>query len=181
MVTWLKTAQCNSGRRTNLADHVDFVVEQWASAMPELDASSMAVFGRMLRIMKHLAKSRAEALAPFGFRDGEFDVLATLRRAGAPYRLSPTQLYKSLLVTSGAMTNRLNRLEEVGSIIRIADPEDKRSMLVALTDAGLAKIEQALQVHTQRQNDLLATLDASQQQQLKTLLSQLLQASETER
>ncbi|WP_343550395.1 MarR family transcriptional regulator [Pantoea sp.] len=162
-----------------MADHVDFVVEQWASAMPELDASSMAVFGRMLRIMKHLAKNRAEALEPFGFRDGEFDVLATLRRAGAPYCLSPTQLYKSLLVTSGAMTNRLNRLEEVGSIKRIADPEDKRSMLVALTDAGLEKIEQALHVHTQTQNDVLASLDAAQKQQLSALLSQLLQASET--
>jgi cytochrome b561 len=160
---------------------VDFVVEQWASAMPELDASSMAVFGRMLRIMKHLATARAEALAPFGFRDGEFDVLATLRRAGKPYRLSPTQLYKSLLVTSGAMTNRLNRLEDVGSIVRMADPNDKRSMLVALTDAGLAKIEQALKVHTVTQNKLLTTLNAPQQQQLNMLLSQLLVASETER
>ncbi|WP_336768155.1 MarR family transcriptional regulator [Pantoea endophytica] len=164
-----------------MTDHVDFVVEQWASAMPELDASSMAVFGRMLRIMKHLAKTRAEALAPLGFRDGEFDVLATLRRAGAPYRLSPTQLYKSLLVTSGAMTNRLNRLEEVGSIVRVADPDDKRSMLVALTEEGLAKIEQALLVHTQTQNSLLETLDAAQQAQLKTLLSQLLVATEAER
>lgn len=164
-----------------MADHVDFVVEQWANAMPELDASSMAVFGRMLRIMKHLATTRAEALAPFGFRDGEFDVLATLRRAGKPYRLSPTQLYKSLLVTSGAMTNRLNRLEDVGSIVRMADPNDKRSMLVALTDAGLAKIEQALKVHTDTQNKLLTTLNAPQQQQLNMLLSQLLVASETER
>lgn len=164
-----------------MADHVDFVVEQWANAMPELDASSMAVFGRMLRIMKHLATARAEALAPFGFRDGEFDVLATLRRAGKPYRLSPTQLYKSLLVTSGAMTNRLNRLEDVGSIVRMADPDDKRSMLVALTDAGLAKIEQALKVHTDTQNKLLTTLNAPQQQQLNMLLSQLLVASETER
>ncbi|EJL86378.1 MarR family winged helix-turn-helix transcriptional regulator [Pantoea sp. GM01] len=162
-----------------MADHVDFVMEQWTSAMPELDASSMAVFGRMLRIMQHLAKTRAAALAPFGFRDGEFDVLATLRRAGAPYRLSPTQLYKSLLVTSGAMTNRLNRLEDVGLIMRVADPDDKRSTLVALTDAGLAKIEQALQVHTQTQNHLLSTLDDAQQQQLQSLLSQLLVASET--
>lgn len=161
-----------------MTDHVDFVVAQWASAMPELDASSMAIFGRMLRLMKHLAKKRAEALAPFGFRDGEFDVLATLRRASAPYRLSPTQLYKSLLVTSGAMTNRLNRLEEEGLIARVADADDKRSTLVMLTPAGLAKIEQALQVHTQTQNALLATLDDRQQQQLAALLRQLLQTAE---
>jgi DNA-binding MarR family transcriptional regulator len=79
---------------------------------------------------------RAQALEPFGFRDGEFDVLATLRRAGAPYCLSPTQLYKSLLVTSGAMTNRLNHLEEQGLIERIHDPDDKRSTLVSLTLMG---------------------------------------------
>lgn len=161
-----------------MTDHVDFVTEQWASAMPELDASSMAIFGRMLRIMKHLARLRAEALAPFHFREGEFDVLATLRRAGAPYCLSPTQLYKSLLVTSGAMTNRLNRLADAGAIERIADPNDKRSILVALTEAGREKIEQALQVHTQTQNDLLASLDGSQQAQLQALLSQLLQTTE---
>lgn len=149
--------------------------------MPELDASSMSVFGRMLRIMKNLSTVRAEALASFGFREGEFDVLATLRRAGPPYRLSPTELYKSLLVTSGAMTNRLNRLQDVGLIKRVADPGDKRSMLVTLTDTGLEKIEQALLVHTHTQNSLLASLDASQQQQLKMLLSQLLVASEPEK
>jgi DNA-binding MarR family transcriptional regulator len=163
-----------------VADHVDFVTQQWAIAMPELDASSMAIFGRMLRIMKHLAKIRAEALAPFGFRDGEFDVLATLRRAGSPFCLSPTQLYKSLLVTSGAMTNRLNHLEEAGLIARVADAQDKRSSLVALTAAGQEKIEQALQVHTQTQNTLLATLEPAQRQQLSALLSQLLVASEHE-
>jgi transcriptional regulator, MarR family len=108
-------------------------------------------------------------------------VLATLRRAGPPYCLSPTQLYKSLLITSGAMTNRLNRLEEVGSIERVADPEDKRSMLVALTDAGREKIEQALLVHTETQRDLLAMLSVDQQQQLQSLLSQLMQASEAQR
>ncbi|ADU71822.1 MarR family winged helix-turn-helix transcriptional regulator [Pantoea sp. At-9b] len=163
-----------------MADHVDFVTQQWASAMPELDASSMAVFGRMLRIMKHLAKTRGEALAPFGFHEGEFDVLATLRRAGSPFCLSPTQLYKSLLVTSGAMTHRLNRLEQVGLITRVADPADKRSMLVTLTAAGQEKIEQALQVHTQTQNTLLAALQPAQQQQLSALLSQLLSRCEQE-
>lgn len=161
-----------------MTDHLDFVAKQWASAMPELDASSMAIFGRMLRITRHLATVRAEALAPFHFREGEFDVLATLRRAGAPYRLSPTQLYTSLLITSGAMTNRLNRLEEAGCIVRIPDPQDKRSMLVMLTEAGREKIEQALRVHTHTQNALLASLNDAQQQQLTHLLSQLLHATE---
>lgn len=155
-------------------DHIDFVVSQWDSAMPELDASSMKVFGRMLRVMKHLGKMRAQSLEPFGFRDGEFDVLATLRRAGAPYCLSPTQLYKSLLVTSGAMTNRLNHLEEQGLIERIHDPDDKRSTLVSLTSNGRERIEQALIVHTETQNAILANLSDTQRQQLESLLRELL-------
>ncbi|PDO88254.1 MarR family transcriptional regulator [Kosakonia pseudosacchari] len=157
-----------------MQDHIDFVVSQWDSAMPELDVSSMKIFGRMLRVMKHLATMRAQALEPFGFRDGEFDVLATLRRAGAPYCLSPTQLYRSLLVTSGAMTNRLNHLEEQGLIERINDPNDKRSTLVSLTSHGQERIEQALIVHTATQNTILANLSAEQREQLESLLRQLL-------
>lgn len=163
---------------TDVADHIDFVVKQWASSMPELNVSSMEVFGRMLRIMKHLSRMRAKALTEFGFHEGDFDVLATLRRAGQPYCLSPTLLYTSLLVTSGAMTNRLNRLEESGFIARVADPADKRSMLVALTETGLETIERALIFHTEMQNTLLSQLDDAQQQQLKALLSQLLMATE---
>lgn len=157
-----------------MQDHIDFVVDQWQSAMPELDASSMAIFGRMLRLMKHLAKARAVALEPFGFHEGEFDVLATLRRAGKPYRLSPTQLYTSLLVTSGAMTNRLNRLANEGMIERLADPQDGRSMLVGLTRRGVETIEQAVHVHTETQNALLQGLDSEQQKQLGELLKALL-------
>ena len=142
--------------------------------MPELDASSMKIFGRMLRLMKHLGKEWAEAMAQFGFREGEFDVLATLRRAGEPYCLSPTQLYTSLLITSGAMTNRLNRLEQQGLIRRIADPDDKRSSLVSLTPRGQALIEQALVVHTETQNALLSSLSDAQRAQLESLLRELL-------
>ena len=107
-------------------DHIDFVVSQWDNAMPDLDTASMRIFGRMLRLMKHPAKARREALAPLGFQEGEFDVLATLRRDGSPYRLSLTQLYKSLLVTSGPMTTRLNRLEQQQLIESVAAPVDNR-------------------------------------------------------
>lgn len=142
--------------------------------MPELDAASMKIFGRMLRLMKHLGKERAQAMSPFGFREGEFDVLATLRRAGEPYSLSPTQLYKSLLITSGAMTNRLSHLEQQGLIRRIADPDDKRSTLVSLTPHGQELIEEALIVHTQTQNALLSSLSDAQRAQLESLLRELL-------
>ena len=128
----------------------------------------------MLRLLKHLAKMREQAMAPFGFRDGEFDVLATLRRAGEPYCLSPTQLYKSLLITSGAMTNRLNHLEQQGLIKRINDPDDKRSTLVSLTSHGQQCIEQALLVHTATQNALLKNFSAAQREQLESLLRDLL-------
>jgi len=161
-----------------VADHIDFVVKQWANAMPALDVSSMEVFGRMLRIMKHLAKKRAKVLSALGFHEGDFDFLANLRRAGEPYCLSPTTLYQSLLVTSGAMTNRLNRLEAQGLIVRLLDPSDKRSMRVALTETGLHLIEHALVLHVDMQNALLSTLDDAQVQQLRHSLSQLLISTE---
>ena len=159
-----------------MKDHVDFVVDQWSSAMPELNASSMKIFGRMLRLMKHLGKEWGEAMAQFGFHEGEFDVLATLRRAGEPYCLSPTELYKSLLITSGAMTNRVNHLERQGLIQRVADRADKRSTLVSLTPHGKDLIERALIVHTQTQNALLKNLSDAQRAQLESLLRELLLA-----
>ncbi|MGU3485216.1 MarR family winged helix-turn-helix transcriptional regulator [Enterobacter bugandensis] len=159
-----------------MKDHVDFVVGQWSSAMPELDTSSMKIFGRMFRLLKHLGKEWTQAMAQFGFREGEFDVLATLRRAGEPYCLSPTELYKSLLITSGAMTNRVNHLERQGLIQRVADRADKRSTLVSLTPHGKDLIERALIVHTQTQNALLKNLSDAQRAQLESLLRELLQA-----
>lgn len=151
-------------------DHVDFVVAQWAQAMPAVDASSMEIFGRMARIQKHLERLRVEALAQYGFKDGEFDVLATLRRAGAPYRLTPTELYRSLLITSGAMTNRLARLEKAGMVERMTSDHDKRSTQVALTAQGKALIEQAVVTHTEVQELVLAALSAEQRQTLVQLL-----------
>lgn len=159
-----------------IADHVDFVVEQWTHAMPSLDASSMEVFGRMVRLQKHLERLRTEALTEYGFKEGEFDVLATLRRAGEPYRLSPTELYRSLLVTSGAMTNRLGRLESAGMVERVADAHDKRSTQVALTDQGKALIERAVFTHTEIQELVLAPLDSRQRDTLAQLLKQMLSA-----
>ncbi|HEK1692579.1 MarR family transcriptional regulator [Pseudomonas putida] len=155
-------------------DHVDFVVAQWAQAMPSVDVTSMEIFGRMARIQKHLERMRAEALAQYGFKEGEFDVLATLRRAGAPYRLTPTELYRSLLITSGAMTNRLARLESAGMVERIADDHDKRSYQVALTASGKVLIEKALLTHTEIQELVLAPLSAKQRAGFAQLLKQML-------
>lgn len=155
-------------------DHVDFVVAQWAKAMPSVDASSMEIFGRMVRIQKHLDHLRVKALAHYGFKEGEFDVLATLRRAGAPYRLTPTELYRSLLITSGAMTNRLARLESAGMVERVADSNDRRSSQVALTVQGKELIEQAVFTHTEIQERVLASLGVEQRQTLAKLLKLVL-------
>lgn len=155
-------------------DHVDFVVAQWAQAMPSVDVSSMEIFGRIVRLQKHLEHLRAEALAQYGFKEGEFDVLATLRRSGAPYRLTPTELYRSLLVTSGAMTNRLTRLESAGLVERSADPHDKRSSQVALSAAGLALIEKAVLTHTEIQEQVLAPLSPQQRANFVEVLKQVL-------
>lgn len=157
-----------------MKDHVDFVVAQWAEAMPGIDASSMEIFGRMARIQKHLDRLRAEALAQYGFKEGEFDVLATLRRSGAPYCLTPTELYRSLLITSGAMTNRLTRLESAGMIERIVDEQDRRSVQVCLSERGKALIEQAVNTHTEIQNCVLAPLKAEQRQTLAGMLKSVL-------
>jgi DNA-binding MarR family transcriptional regulator len=157
-------------------DHVDFVVAQWAAAMPEVDASSMQIFGRMVRLQKHLERLRTEALARFGFKEGEFDVLATLRRSGAPFRLTPTDLYRSLLVTSGAMTNRLARLESAAMIERISDVQDRRSSQVALTAKGKALIEEAVGAHTEIQNSVLAPLSGEQREALAQMLKVVLGA-----
>lgn len=155
-------------------DHVDFVVAQWAKAMPSVDVSSMEIFGRMARIQKHLERLRVEALSHYGFKEGEFDVLATLRRAGAPYRLTPTELYRSLLVTSGAMTNRIVRLESAGMVERVADANDRRSLQVALTAQGKALIEQAVVTHTDIQELVLASLGMEQRHELARLLKAVL-------
>lgn len=157
-----------------MKDHVDFVVAQWAQAMPSVDASSMEIFGRMARVQKHLERLRAEALIRYGFKEGEFDVLATLRRSGAPYRLTPTELYRSLLITSGAMTNRLARLESAGMVERIVDAQDRRSVQVSLTSKGIALIEEAVGVHTGIQNLVLAPLAPEQRRALAGLLKTVL-------
>lgn len=159
-----------------MKDHVDFVVAQWAAAMPGVDASSMEIFGRIVRLQKHLERLRAEALAQFGFKEGEFDVLATLRRSGSPFRLTPTELYRALLVTSGAMTNRLARLESAGLIERTNDEQDRRSVLVALTSKGKKLIEKAVGVHTEIQNSVLAPLSVEQREVLAGMLRAVLVA-----
>lgn len=128
-------------------DHVDHLLTQWAGERPELPTGALAVAARIARLHRFLARTSAEALTDFGLTEGEGNVLAALRRAGPPYALTPTALYRSLLLSSGAMTNRVDRLQERGLVIREDDPTDRRRVLVRLTDEGRAVIEAAMDAH----------------------------------
>jgi DNA-binding MarR family transcriptional regulator len=142
--------------------------------MPELDPSPMAVIARVSRLGRIFDRRVEEVYARYGLNQSQFGVLAALRRAGPPYCLSPTELYNSLLITSGAMTNRLERLAGAGYIDRIPDPHDGRSMLVSLTPAGKRLIERVVGPHYENEQRLLSSLSAEERTQLADLLRRLL-------
>ncbi len=155
-------------------DHIDFVVSQWRTERPELEPMPMALIGRMKRLTTHLRQHIEARHKSFGLAWGEFDVLATLLRSGQPYCLTPTLLFRSAMLSSGAMTNRLNKLEKQGLIARLPDPEDRRSLLVQLTDSGFELISQAIGEHVDTEAQLLKALSDKEQQQLNLLLKKWL-------
>lgn len=157
-----------------LRDHVDHILEQWAEQRPQLDVSPMGVIGRMSRLSRFLERSIATVLARHGLNESQFAVLAALRRAGPPHCLSPTDLYNELLVSSGAMTNRLDRLAAAGLVERVPDPRDGRSLLVALTGKGRRVIDKTVAAHVDNEHRLLAALDHEEREQLAGLLRRLL-------
>lgn len=140
-------------------DHVQHVLEQWRRENPRLDRSSFAVIGRISRLAQLLEEEHEPIFAANGVNGGEFDVLAALRRAGRPYRLTPTALSKALMVTSGGMTKRLAGLERRGLVRREPDPEDGRSTAVSLTREGVRLVDAVLADHVANQQRLLVGLD----------------------
>lgn len=161
-------------------DAVDRVLMQWRQERPDLDASSMGLLGRVARLAKHLDRSIHATVAEFGLNPGEFDVLATLRRSGPPYQLSPTDLFNALMVSSGTMTHRIDQLEKAGWVNRIPDPSDRRGTLIALTDSGLKLIDQAVAAHVANGHAILSALRESEQESLMRLLRKLLLSFEPE-
>lgn len=154
-------------------DHVDLLLSQWARELPDLDTEPMALFSRAWRVLSMARPVIGGTFARFGLDSGEFDVLATLRRAGPPYRLTPTELYKSLMITSGGLTARLRRLEQAGLVERERSDADGRSLPVALTEAGLQVVEAAVRAHMATERALLADLDPADLKQLIVLLRRL--------
>ncbi len=155
-------------------DAIDRVVEQWFKEKPELDTQPMAIMGRLMRIAKYMETRVAELHKRYDLKMGEFDVLATLRRAGTPYRLTPSALIDSMMLTSGAMTNRLDKLEKKGLISREHSKEDRRSVTVELTSDGLTLIDNLILEHVEVQHDLIRGLSDEEKIQVNKALKILL-------
>jgi DNA-binding MarR family transcriptional regulator len=164
-----------------MKDHVDEVLRQWSIERPDLDASPMGVIGRISRLSRTNDRSIGAVLADHGLQFDEFDVLATLRRNGPPFRLTPTQLRSSTMVTSATMTNRLDKLERRSLIAREPDPDDRRGVLISLTAAGRALVDRAVTDHVNNEHGLLAGLSAAERKSLSNLLRKLSIASDEAR
>lgn len=155
-------------------DSVDAILDQWRRERPDLDVAPMGPIGRLKRCSALLQRELDRSFAEFGLSAWEFDMLATLRRSGAPYCLAPTALFMSMMVTSGTMTHRLQRLEANGWVERVANLDDARSMLVRLAPAGLELIDRAVKAHVENEQRILAAMSASDVGALDARLSQLL-------
>jgi DNA-binding MarR family transcriptional regulator len=170
----MSSPTADAARPREGTDHVDHLLEQWRRERPELDTSLLRIAARLVRLSRYLDRETAEVLAPWDLSEGELNVLAALRRSGAPYELTPTELYRSLLVSSGAMTNRLDRLEAAAMIVRTPDPDDRRRTRVGLTDRGREVIDAALDAHLEALGGMFAGLTDADAGHLEQLLRAVL-------
>ena len=154
-------------------DEVDALVEAWRRERPDLDVAPLEVLSRVSRLARHLDLARRQAFEAHDLEPWEFDVLAALRREGPPYALSPGRLLQVTLVTSGTMTNRIDRLEAMGLVERVPDPDDGRSVRVILTADGRQRVDDALTDLLAHERDILAALPSADQDRLAALLRSL--------
>ncbi len=166
--------------RITTKDDVDRIIEQWARERPDLETPAMAVFGRIYRLARIVGDRQEAVYAQFGLNRGEFDVLATLRRSGAPFQLSPKALCASLMLSSGGMTGRLDRLERAGLVTRSPDPTDRRGLVITLTDRGRELVDEAVAAGLALQREILERLPPDSRAQLADLLRDLLAAATVE-
>jgi DNA-binding MarR family transcriptional regulator len=160
------------------SDGVDEILRQWARERPDLDTSPMAILGRISRIEKKSAPRLSAVFRQFGLEAWSFDVLATLRRSGYPYELTPTQLFSSLMLTSGAITHRTDELVKARLVQRKRDPNDRRGVRVKLTSSGLRKVNEAVTAHVENEHRILRHLSRQERSQLVSLLRRLLSGLE---
>lgn len=162
------------GSIPRVGDHVDEILAAWRRERPDLNLAPLGLFGRLFRVV-HLADAAlAQQLARHGLQPGWFDLLAALRRAGAPYELNPTELMRATLLSSGGVTKRLDRLEKAGLVERRPDPADRRGTLVRLTRRGKAVVDRAIETHVASEERLLGSLAAADRRALDDLLRALL-------
>jgi DNA-binding MarR family transcriptional regulator len=155
-------------------DHVDEILAQWREERPDLNVAPLGLYGRLFRIVHLSDDALAKGLAPYGLQSGWFDLLAALRRVGAPYELNPTRLVRATLISSSGMTKRLDRMEAAGLIERRPDPHDRRGTLVRLTRHGKSVIDRAVKTHIGTEERLLRALTAAERRTLDGLLKNLL-------
>ncbi len=156
-----------------MRDAVDLILEQWRRERPELDPAPIGVVGRVSRLARELEARLEPVYRAHGLEPGWHDVLATLRRTGAPFRLRVTDLTDALMLTSSGTTKRLDRLERAGLIARSPDPDDRRGTLITLTDAGRSLIDTVTGAHLENERQLLSALSPQEQIQLADLLRKL--------
>lgn len=154
-------------------DVVDRIVEQWGAARPDLDLAPLDVFSRLMRIAKHLDRARSRAFERSGLTSWEFDVLAVLRRGGFPYRQSPKVLVRQTMVSSGTMTNRIDRMVERDLVTRLTDPNDGRGVLVEMTARGMTLVDAAITRLTDAEEILLSGVPRAERERLAQLLRRL--------
>ncbi|MEV6924360.1 MarR family transcriptional regulator [Dactylosporangium sp. NPDC051485] len=159
-------------------DDIDRIVEQWGRERPELQTEAMAVFGRIYRLARIIGDRQEKVYDALGVNRGEFDVLAALRRAGEPFQLSPKQLSASLMLTTGGMTGRLDRLEKAGLATRSPDPADRRGLVITLTARGREVADEAVAAGLDIQREVLERLPEAGRRDLSALLRDLLAAAE---
>jgi DNA-binding MarR family transcriptional regulator len=157
-----------------MEDEVDRLVAAWRTERPDLDVEPLHVLSRVSRLSRHLDRARRDVFAAHDLESWEWDVLTALRRAGRPYRMSPGRLLRATLVTSGTMTNRIDRLAAAGLVERHPDPQDKRGVQVQLTAAGKTVVDAALSDLLDRERQLLSGLSQTDQDHLTALLRTLL-------
>jgi DNA-binding MarR family transcriptional regulator len=159
-------------------DSTDAVIAAWARERPDLELTAIGIVGRLGRAALLLRPAQERVFTEFGLQPGEFDVLATLRRAGEPYTLIPSQLSAALLLTRAGMTNRIDRLVAAGLVERTLDPNDRRSFHIRLTEKGYTTVDEAMTAHTANVTRLLSALPETGQAALEDLLRTLLHALE---
>jgi DNA-binding MarR family transcriptional regulator len=162
-------------------DSIEVLLAEWRRERPDLDPWPFAIFGRIWRLSANFLGDVEKWLAPVGLSFESFSVIVTLRRSGPPYELNPTTLYRESLLSSGAITNRIDRVEAEGLVKRLPDPKDRRGTIVRLTAKGRALADRAIKLHFAALAEELSGIDRAERDQLATLLSKLLMSVEQRR